>query len=152
MLFLLPNLGLSFLDWGNLWPLYIVLCGSAFLAGWAMSPRHEPGLAFVGTGALLTGIFLAPFAWEMVAWERMAVWWPIFPLIGGLAFLALWAADRGKDPGILVPAGGGILTGLVALFLTTGWLSAAAAAKWWPAGLITLGVAVLFGRTAGGKA
>ncbi|MGE5598251.1 MAG: LiaI-LiaF-like domain-containing protein [Bacteroidota bacterium] len=151
VIFLLPSLDLPFLRWENLWPLYIVLGGLAFLTGWIVSPAHEPGLAFVGAAIFLTGVFFIPFAWGMVAWHQMAVWWPVFPFIGGLAFLVLWAAGRGKEPGILVPACGGILTGLAALPLTAGWIAPAVVADWWPAGLIVLGAGILLRHAAGGK-
>lgn len=151
VIFLLPNLGFPYLGWYNIWPLFIVLFGSAFLLGWAFSPGHDPGLAFVGTGGLLVGIFLALFAWGFLGWGEMAVWWPVFPAIGGLAFLVLWAAGGAKDGGILVPAGAGILTGLVGLAFTRGAIKAAAIARWWPVLLILLGAIILFERTFGGR-
>ena len=99
VILLLPNLDLPFIWWGNLWPLFIVLGGLAFLLGWAVAPEHDPGLAFLGTGGLLAGVFLAFFAWGILPWAEMGLWWPAFPLIGGLAFLVLWAAGRAKEPG-----------------------------------------------------
>ena len=151
VILLLPNLGLTYLGWPNIWPLFIILFGAAFLFGWALSPEHDPGLAFVGTGGLLVGVFLALFAWGILGWGEMAVWWPVFPLIGGLAFLALWAAGGAKDAGILVPAGVGILTGLVALALTRGLIEAETIARWWPVSLILLGVVILLERAFGGR-
>ena len=151
VIFLLPNLGLPYLGWQNIWPLFIVLFGSAFLLGWALSPGHDPGLAFVGTGSLLVGVFLALFAWGIFGWGEMAVWWPVFPLIWGLAFLALWAAGGAKDAGILVPAGVGILAGLIGLALTRGLIGVETIARWWPVLLILLGAVILLERAFSGR-
>lgn len=151
IVFLLPGLNLPFIGWHNIWPLFIIVGGLTFLVGWALTPDHEPGLAFVGIGALLIGAFLALFAWEILSWSEMAVWWPAFPFIGGLAFMVLWAAGRGRDPGILIPACGGILTGAVAFVFTKGIARPELIVKWWPVVLIALGVAILFGRSFGEK-
>jgi len=145
VIFLLPNLHLPLLGWANLWPLFIILFGLAFLAGWAVAPDHDPGLAFVGTAGLLAGVFFVPFAWGILSWGEMSIWWPAFPFLGGLSFLVLWAAGRAKEPGILVPACGGILTGLVAFAFTDRLVSPDLAARWWPVALIVLGVVALFG-------
>jgi hypothetical protein len=150
-IFLLPNLNQSYFHWDNIWPLFIVLGGLAFLIGWAVAPKDNEGLAFVGTGALLVGVFLGLFVWGVLRWGEMGVWWPAFPLIGGVAFLALWGAGKGKDAGVLVPAFLGILTGLVAFAFTSGALEPAIAAKWWPAALILLGLIIIARRLAARK-
>lgn len=143
VIFLLPSLFPGFLGWSNIWPLFIVLFGAAFLAGWALTPEHDPGLAFVGTGATLVGLFLGLFAWGVIDWSRMGRWWPAFPMIGGFSFLVLWAAGKAKEPGVLVPALGGILTGLIAFAFTMNWVDWAIAARWWPVLLILLGVMLI---------
>lgn len=149
VILLLPNLGISIFYWGNIWPLFIILGGLAFLTGWVVSSDHDAGLAFVGTGGLLSGCFLGLFAWDILAWGRMADWWPAFPLIGGVAFLVLWLADRRRDPGVLVPACGGILTGGIAFLFTMYKIDWAIAVKWWPALLIALGLLIAVSRLLG---
>ncbi|MGE5530478.1 MAG: LiaI-LiaF-like domain-containing protein [Patescibacteria group bacterium] len=151
VIFLLPNLDLPLFGWGNIWPFFIILGGLAFLLGWVLSPGHDEGLAFVGTGTLLVGVFLALFAWDILSWWEMGKWWPGFPLIGGLAFLALWAAGRAEDPGVLVPALGGIAIGGVAFLFTFGLVGLEIAARWWPLLIMALGVAILASRLFGRK-
>jgi len=143
LVFLLPQLGLDGLGWDNFWPLIIILTGLAFLLGWAAGPDRQPGLAFVGTGALLIGVFLGAFAWNILKWHEMARWWPGFPLIGGLAFLVLWAAGGAKEAGLLVPSLGGIGTGLIAFAVTWNLLDWWLISRWWPLLLILTGVGVL---------
>jgi hypothetical protein len=107
----------------------------------------------MGTGALLTGLYLLLFTTGTYQWEEMDKMWPGFALIGGIAFLVLWLANRLRDPGILVPAVGGILAGLVGFSYTLGGLSEdrfRSIVDLWPVLLILMGVIillrVLFGR------
>ena len=52
----------------------------------------------------------------------MQDYWPTFPLIVGLAFVATWAAGRCRATGLLVPAAVGLLVGGVGFSFTLDWL------------------------------
>jgi hypothetical protein len=151
VILLLPSLIGAIFNWDNLWPFFVIVAGLAFLAGWARTRGHDPGMAFVGTGTLLSGAFLGLFAWNILSWSQLATWWPVFPCIGGLSFLALWAAGEAKQHGLLIPAMGGLLTGVVGLGFTKGYIEGGLIADWWPAALILLGLIVLISRFGGGK-
>ncbi|MDY6876876.1 MAG: hypothetical protein SWK90_11840 [Chloroflexota bacterium] len=139
VIFLLPSLGIPFLSWGGIWPLFIIAAGLGFLAGFIFSARHDEGLAFVGSAAVMVGGFLGLFAWHILDWNDMARWWPGFPLIGGLAFVVLWAAGRFRDWGVLVPALIGIVVGVVGLLFTFGAVGENVL-QFWPVLVILAGV------------
>ncbi len=151
--FLLSELGVAWLNMEQAWPIFVALMGILFWLGFIFDAKHDPGLAFMGTAALLTGLYLLLFTTGVYAWEAMDKMWPGFPLIGGIAFLVLWLANRLRDPGVLVPAVGGILAGLIGFAYTLGGLSEEkfrSIVNLWPVLLILLGVImllqILFGR------
>ncbi len=151
--FLLSELGVEWLNADQGWPIFVALVGVLFWLGFIFDARHDPGHAFLGTGAVLTGLYLLLFTTGVYQWSDMDKMWPGFALIGGIAFLVLWLANRLRDPGTLVPAVGGILAGLVGFSYTLGGLSEdrfQTIMNLWPVLLILLGVIlllrVLFGR------
>jgi hypothetical protein len=142
VLFTLQQLRLLPFEWGNIWPGFIIVAGLAFLLGYALSPRHDAGLAFVGSMAVMTGVFLGLFAFGYYEWSQMAYMWGWWPLMGGIAFVILWAADRFQDWGVLVPAVIGIGVGIIALAGGNQWY------KYWPVAVILAGIVVLVGAFA----
>jgi hypothetical protein len=92
----------------------------------------------------MIGGFLGLFAWGILEWHDMARWWPGFPLIGGLAFVVLWAAGRFRDWGVLVPALIGIVVGVVGFLFTFGAVGESVL-KFWPVLIILAGVISLLG-------
>jgi hypothetical protein len=65
--------------------------------------------------------------------------WPVFPLLGGVAFFWTWLAHFGRKNGLLIPAAGGIATGVIGLFFTLTPLGPGMVAVAWPLILIVAG-------------
>jgi hypothetical protein len=129
----------------RLWPGIIVLFGLAFLGQFAAGGRRDEGLVFVGLAGTLLGVFFLTITLGYLDWGDLGRLWPVFVLIGGLAFLGQWLA-KPADRGLLIPAVMVLLVGGVALVFSLGLLSpelAAQAARLWPLGLILLGMALL---------
>lgn len=140
--FLLQALGLDLPGLGQLWPIFPTLGGLAFIATYILGEDEEAGLLVPGVAGLLIGIFFFFITLGPLGWEDLAVWWPIFPLLGGVAFTITWLADRGET-GLLVPGLGGILVGLVGFLAATGGLEMALLARWWPLLIILVGILIL---------
>jgi hypothetical protein len=97
------------LEIDRVWPGIMILGGIAFWAQYLLGGTRDPGYTFVGTAALLLGLFFLLFSLNVelpftfpnlegpIDWEDNAYLWPAYPLIGGVAFvvLGLLARDRG---------------------------------------------------------
>lgn len=135
----------------QMWPAIVVFVGVLFWLGFIFGKDHDPGLAFVGTIVTLTGLFFFLFTFNVdlfglgrVDWSDMALLWPAFPLIVGVAFVVLWAAGRFRDWGVLIPAGILLLVGLGGFAYTLGEVAVFQnILQWWPLLLIFFGVIVL---------
>lgn len=145
----LIGLGVAFLiaqwiGWDKIWPIFPLLGGLAFLGGYVASGFRESGLVFVGVAAVLVGVFFFGFslgAWE---WEQMEQLWPVFVLIGGVAFGALFLAERGRDVGTLGVGCVAVIVGVVGLAFTYNYVSGDVV-KLWPLLIVLLGVVSLVG-------
>jgi hypothetical protein len=108
---------------------------------------RDEGLITVGIGATLTGAFLFLFTLGLLQWSELLVYWPVFPLIVGFSFFALYLRGGMRDSGLLVPAfaiGG---AGVIALPFTLGAVEnefVLQAVRFWPLLLPVLGLAFLF--------
>ena len=132
------------IGWEKIWPIFPLLGGVAFLVGYVVGGFKESGLVFVGVGAILVGLFFFAFTLGTFEWGDMGTLWPIFLLIGGLAFCALFLAERGRDLGTLGVGCVAFVVGLVGLAITLG-LIGTDIVKYWPLLLIFLGLVVLVG-------
>ena len=144
--FLLQQFAPGLFGWDRIWPVFPTLGGVAFLAGWLFSKDHDPGLLFVGTAATLVGLFFFPFSFGLFEWADMSRWWPAFPIIGGIAFLALFAGGRFRDWGAAGVGCVAMLVGMIAFGFTLLSFPRALAAtlvKLWPLGLIFIGLIAL---------
>ena len=132
------------IGWEQIWPVFVVLGGLAFLAGYVVGGFQDAGLVFVGVGATLVGLFFFGFTLGPWAWEEMAKLWPVFLLIGGVAFVALFLAERGRDMGTLGVGLVAFVAGVAGLAVTYGLLGTDIV-QYWPLLLVLLGLVVLVG-------
>ena len=146
----LIGLGIAFLlaqwiGWEKIWPIFPVLGGLAFFAGYAASGFRDGGLAFVGTAATLIGLFFFGFTLGYWEWAEMVRLWPVFALIGGIAFVVLFIAQgRSRDWGVLGIGLAAIIVGVVALGVTHD-LVAGDIIQYWPVRLLLMGFVGLVG-------
>lgn len=97
LLALLSQIFRGTLDWGNLWPIVIIIFGCLFFAGMFLGGRHVSGLAIPGT--IITGIGLMLLVQSYTGyWESWAYSWTLIVLFVGLGiFLAGWyGSDEGQ--------------------------------------------------------
>ncbi len=133
-LFLLSNLGWFEFDWGDIWPLVIIIGGIMFWIGW-LANRKEYGLLMPGTILLVYGCM---FQYSVLnGWYYMDIFWPGFLLGPGLGFLFMYLLGN-HEKGLLIP--GGILIGLAVLF----WSGQDFSRLFWPLLIIGVGVYLLF--------
>lgn len=129
----------SFVGWDAIWPVFPLLGGLVFYAGFADSGFQDEGLAFVGTLAALLGLFFFGFTLGLWEWEEMERLWPVFILIAGVAFLVLFLAQRhGRDWGVLGLGLVAVVAGAVGLAIEYGVLGTAVV-KYWPVLLVLAG-------------
>jgi hypothetical protein len=148
LFFLLQQFAPGFLGWDTIWPIFPTLGGVAFLFGWLFSRDRDPGLLFIGTAATLIGLFFFAFTFNLFEWADMGKLWPAFPLIGGFAFLALFAGGRFRDWGAAGVGCVAVLIGGIAFGFTLFRLPRALAdvlIKLWPLALILIGLFILVG-------
>jgi hypothetical protein len=130
------------IGWESIWPIFVLAGGVASLVGYAVGGFRESGLVFLGVGAILVGLFFFGFSLGYWAWSDMAWLWPIFPIIGGIAFVALFFADRGKDVGTLGVGCAAFLVGIAGLAVYLGFVGSEIV-RLWPLLLVLLGVVSL---------
>lgn len=155
--FLLRELGVfgeRVLDLEELWPGILVLAGAAFLLQFFLGGTRDPGFVFVGTAALLLGLFFFLFTLNVdvssqvgelrgpISWDDMEYLWPVFPMIGGIALVAMSILSRETDAfwvgAVAVVVGG------IALAFTLGLADGTdKVVKFWPVLLILLGGGIL---------
>ncbi len=139
------NLHVPLPSWDRAWPALLIFFGLAFILQFFLDRRVDTGLVFVGTAAVFLGVFFFAFTLGYYRWTDMDRYWPVFVLIGSAAFFAQWVV-RPSDRGALVPAFLALVVGGVALPITLKAVNPALAdlvIKFWPAGLILLGLALL---------
>lgn len=151
--FLADSLGLNLPGLGDLWPIFPLGAGLAFLVQYFIGGRQEEGLIFSGVAGVLTGALFFAITLGPLDWGDLGELWPLFPLIAGVAFLAQWLVKPGER-GLLVPAGLGLAVGLVGLLFTLNLLGSAVAeqlGRLWPVVLILLGLGLLISYLLGGR-
>ena len=131
----------------RLWPVFPMAGGMLFLLQYLAGGLKEPGLVFPGVAALGVGFFFFLFTLGPFEYEQMERLWPVFPLIGGIAFFWTWIASFGRKIGLLVPAVLSGCVGVVGLLFTVTPVGPAVALLGWP--LLLIGIGFLFVLLAG---
>jgi hypothetical protein len=140
--FALRSIGAPLPGIDAMWPIFPTLVGAAFLLGFALQPRAW-GLVLPGTMVLLVGGFFFAFTLGPLDWTDMSRLWPVFPLIVGLSFVAMWLASLFRHWGLLVPALLGISTGVLGLGLTTTPLGEVVGMVGWPVVFLATGASLV---------
>jgi hypothetical protein len=150
---LLGELGIGVPGWDVIWPVFPFAGGIAFLGSYVFGRQRDPGQVFIGTAATLVGVVFFFVTLGPLEYGDLGTWWPVFVLIGGVAFLAQWAAARFRDWGALFLALVALGVGGVGLAITWqlfGPQTREFLPRLWPVFLILLGLMVLlrvlFGR------
>lgn len=130
--FLLDNLGFELPGIDELWPVFPLLGGLALVVSYLTGRKEDPGVLVPGCGGFLVGVFFLAITLGPLEWEDLSDLWPVFPVIGGLAFLAVFALGRNRDAGLLVPGCGGLLVGLFFFLFTIGPLDWDDMSRMWP--------------------
>ena len=143
----LIGMGVAFLiaqwiGWDRIWPIFPLMGGLAFLGAYVLGGFRESGFVFVGTAAILVALFFFGFSFGFWEWAEMADLWPIFPAIGGVAFIVLFFADRAHDVGVLGVGCAAIVVGLVGFLITSGVVGSDIT-RLWPLLVIFVGIATL---------
>lgn len=101
-----------------LWPVFPMFGGFVFLLSYLGGGLKDASLVFPGVAALGVGSFFLLMTVGPLDLRQLDQLWPVFPLIGGLAFFWTWVASFGRRMGLLVPAVLSGVVGAVALMFT----------------------------------
>jgi hypothetical protein len=94
---LLSELGIGLPDWQRIWPVLPLAGGAALLVGSFIDGQNNPDQVFFGTAATLVGVVFLFVTMGPLTYRSLGSWWPLFVLIGGVAFMAQWAAAGFRD-------------------------------------------------------
>jgi drug/metabolite transporter (DMT)-like permease len=94
---LLNQLGIGIPGWDAVWPVFPFVGGLIILGDYILGRRRDPDRVFLGVAATLVGLAFFFITLGPLEYRDLETWWPVFVLIGGVAFLAQWAAARFRD-------------------------------------------------------
>jgi hypothetical protein len=144
--FLLSKLNAGLPGWSQMWPVFPLAAGLALLIEYVANPQGDPAQVFLGTATTLVGVVFFFITLGPLAYGDLESWWPVFPLIGGVTFLAQWGAEGFRNWDAL-------FLGLVALMAGSGALAITfqlfgprtqqILPRFWPVVLILVGLMAL---------
>ncbi len=163
MVFLAATMEIGGLNWGNIWPAFVMIVGLAPMAqvlitrdvgqirrGWAV---------LVGSFTLLLGAFFFVFTLGLASWSDQERLWPFYLLILGAAALVSYVASGLQRNGLLVVGVLFVLLGVSFLVATLSgilydwdwwqrygidtWFGGEWARTWWPVYPMAVGLALL---------
>lgn len=144
----LKELGTPIPGWEALWPVFPLAGGLASLGNYVFGKQRDPDQVFFGVAAALVGLAFFFITLGPLEYEDLRTWWPVFVLIGSVAFMAQWIAARFRDWGALFMAFVTFVVGGASLAITLQLLGPEPRAllpRLWPV-LLILGGAMLFLR------
>jgi len=143
---LLGEMGIAIPSWEVIWPVFVFAGGLAFLANYLLGGRRDPGHVFLGVAAMLVGIVFFFVTFGPLEYGDLRTWWPVFVLIGGVAFLCQWIAAGFRDWGALFLGLVALVVGGVGLAITLQWLGPQTAQllpQLWPLLVVLVGLMLL---------
>ena len=142
---LLSSLNVGWARMDRLWPAVLMAGGAASLYGALSSKPAKPDGLWFGVAALLSGavflyITVGPAEWGDLRWL-----WPVFPVIGGLAWVVAWVGDRAQVSNLVTGIVALVVGALGFLYTRGGWDASRAAeiAQLWPLILVIMGVGLI---------
>jgi len=150
---LLNKLMPDFMGWRNVYPIILIGLGISMILSASCKEKTDKGAVFPGTILFLIGIFFFLRNYELVEYYYVREIWPIFIIIVGIGFLALFIA-KPSDTGVLIPAviliffGGVSLLDKLYIIDLEIW---EIVADYWPVILIFIGASIIFGSLKRGK-
>lgn len=149
-------------DIEELWPGLLILAGVAFLLQFLVGGTRDPGFVFIGVASILLGLFFFLFTFNVelpyqfrhvrgpLQWSDMTYLWPVLPIIGGVALIAMAFFGGDQDA-----AGVGLIAialGVIALPFTLGQTEVLGEIEqYWPVILIFIGCGLLLGQLGRGR-
>ena len=94
----LKELGTPIPGWEALWPVFPLAGGLASLGNYVFGKQRDPDQVFFGVAAALVGLAFFFITLGPLEYEDLRTWWPVFVLIGSVAFMAQWIAARFHNP------------------------------------------------------
>jgi hypothetical protein len=134
----------QWIGWDRIWPIFPLLGGLAFLAAYVVGGFREAGFVFVGLAATLVGLFFFGFSLGYWEWAEMSRLWPVFLIIGGVAFIALFVAEGTGDAGTLGVGCAAVIVGIAGLLIAAGVVGSDII-RLWPLLVILVGIIALAG-------
>jgi hypothetical protein len=131
IIFLLPRLGVEF---GNLWPTFILAPGLSFILFFLVSQNKKKTAAILIPGVILTLLSIFFYYQSFNGWWNADKLWPVYPFAVGLSFYVFYFASGRHDKGILIPAN--ILSCFGIIFLILNYYTF----NFWPLLLIIAGL------------
>ena len=153
--FLAGTLGAELPNMEQMWPVFPTIVGISLFIGWLVSSNKRGSYGMIIPAAInfLVGLFFFGFTFGVFPWDDMAIYWPVFPLIVGIAFIAAWIFSGLRDTGLLIPGGIAAAVGIVGLGFTVFGMKEQVRSliQYWPVLLIGLGVLILLGGLFGSR-
>lgn len=143
---LLERLGIGIPGWEAMWPVFPLAGGLLLLGGYIFGKRRDAGHVFLGTALTLVGAVFFFITLGPLEYSDLGTWWPVFVLIGSVAFVAQWIATGLRDWGALFLGLVALVVGGAALAITLQLLGPETRKllpNLWPAVLILLGLMLL---------
>ena len=143
---LLREMGIAIPSGDVIWPVFVSAGGLVLLAIYIFGGRRDPGQVFLGVAAVLVGIVFFFVTFGPLEYGDLRTWWPVFVLIGGVAFLCQWIAAGFRDWGALFLGLVALVVGGVGLAITLQWLGPQTAQllpKLWPLLVVLVGLMLL---------
>jgi hypothetical protein len=131
--FLADNLLLDLPSLGYMWPIFPTLGGLGLVYSYLRDRDRDAAVLVPGIGGFLVGIFFFAITLGPLTWSDLVQWWPIFLLIGGIAFIATFVLGRQHGAGLLFLGTGNLLLGIFFLLITLGPLRWRDMGTLWPA-------------------
>ncbi|MGD1996900.1 MAG: hypothetical protein PVH62_09020 [Anaerolineae bacterium] len=142
---LLVELELGIPDPNRAWPAFPLAGGIAFLGSYLLGRQRDPDLVFLGTALTLSALFLflITMGSQSPDYSVLNDLWPVFVVIAGISFMALWLAQGMRDWAILFLAILGIVLGGGSLAVNLDGAARQDLTRLWPAFLIIVGLVLL---------